>query len=597
MQQRENETHPVGPQRQVVRVPQRQAPSQVPVEREERLITGKGETYRKEQATTSQARYEEQKKLEESRKFYRDIGFSEYGGEYSPFEVPSGYEVSQIEEKPEGLEITFSPKKETETVPTPIPKTRQGRWDELKDFGQDIAHLKQNARTSLTMQILAYGKSHELPYPLAIAGVGDTRGIYGTAGFVSAFEGLINPNVPTIFEAPSQPRGFLAGRITGEAVLILASSKALQPITESVATGAKDVANMVSKATGWKYSSAAYKLSQLKTSILEKLPESPFKYFGKTVSPGEVSIPVSETEQLLARPSTLWATDLGWEMTVAPRTSGVMIPKIPMMAARTRESLPLFFGVGKSFFAFSEVQASESSLGFKRETVARTSKEEYIPKVGGFDRRLPTLTEFIQQQKHLPFATQSFVTRMGLQPYVPSMSTRSSSSFAKLLGFGVAGFGLSIVRPKTQTFEQVNKTLSQIIPKIDYGQRQTRKEALISFPNISARTEAFASVMPASDVTFSVESVSSQIVGQTSIAAQQTVSIPRIVSIPSFSTGKFKFDVPMIPDFGDTFMPRTRRKRKRGKSRMTIGYGEYTYLFPDLAKTFKKGTVNLKGWM
>lgn len=43
----------------------------------------------------------------ESHRFYREIGYSQYAGRYAPFEIPEGHEVRGITEGPEGLNITF----------------------------------------------------------------------------------------------------------------------------------------------------------------------------------------------------------------------------------------------------------------------------------------------------------------------------------------------------------------------------------------------------------------------------------------------------------------------------------------------------------
>lgn len=56
--------------------------------------------------------YFTQKLIEPSKaekRFWKEIGYSEYIGKYEPFTIPKFYEVSEIKETPEGLEISFQP--------------------------------------------------------------------------------------------------------------------------------------------------------------------------------------------------------------------------------------------------------------------------------------------------------------------------------------------------------------------------------------------------------------------------------------------------------------------------------------------------------
>jgi len=165
---------------------------------------------------------------------------------------------------------------------------------------------------------------------------------------------------------------------------------------------------------------------------------------------GEVSIPVGEVlgpQGYEVIPETLPYTDIGWELTLAPKMSGVMIPKYPTIPRQIISIPPSISGI----LSPSELKALEKSLqeepmpedwlkGFQRESIAKHKPNEYIPRVGSFERRyiyaaerkgefffergygkLPTLQELMREMKLLPLTTQTQVTRLGIHPYLPKL--------------------------------------------------------------------------------------------------------------------------------------------------------------------------------
>jgi len=175
---------------------------------------------------------------------------------------------------------------------------------------------------------------------------------------------------------------------------------------------------------------------------------------------GEISIPVAEKMGVFGReavPKGLPYTDIGWKLTQTPRMGGVMITKVPTTSAVVGKSLPLYFGVGKDLFAFSEAQAYETRLSFEGGEPAKTFKYEKIKHLGSFDRRLSTLSEYIRHQKILPFTTQAQVTRAGIHPFIPKIITKTSKTFPSI--FGIAHFGLKIPHEPKMLTEPKASTL------------------------------------------------------------------------------------------------------------------------------------------
>ena len=209
---------------------------------------------------------------------------------------------------------------------------------------------------------------------------------------------------------------------------------------------------------------------------------------------GEVSIPTAEVWGLKgaeAIPKGLPYTDIGWELTIAPRTGGVMISKVPTTTL-TKGVLPVFFGLGTELIEF----IPKKSLSYVGGKEARTFKYERIRDVGGFEKtpwrvgweskfgfekaRMPILKELMKQQKLLPFVTQTQLTRMGIFPYIPKVIAVTGK---KGISHFLLGFGLTTItkaRPPTDVRQISPITLPTL-----------RKQREILFPKMWLPTLAY----------------------------------------------------------------------------------------------------------
>jgi len=192
------------------------------------------------------------------------------------------------------------------------------------------------------------------------------------------------------------------------------------------------------------------------------------------IAGGEISIPVmeavSKTGVISGVSKGAAFTDIGWELSVSPRMGGVMLTKWPTVT--TPKALELFFGIGEELIPFSLIKSEGETLGFEKTILKRYDKgwepiekglppsmldESYYPKVGFLDAPLkdvnvrgatswtkwPSTRSLMEEQKLLPFVTQTQLTRMGIFPYVPDMNVGLAAS--KSLGpalLATMGFSL-----------------------------------------------------------------------------------------------------------------------------------------------------------
>jgi len=194
---------------------------------------------------------------------------------------------------------------------------------------------------------------------------------------------------------------------------------------------------------------------------------------------------------------------------------------------------PLFFGVGEKLVSFSEVQAKEIKLGFERESIAKTLPEEYIPRVGSFERQIPevnvrglmawrewpTTRELIEQQKLLPFVTQTQLTRVGITPYVPDITVEATSKgMAQIFGaFAVATLPKTlpqmVAMPKVETVPKLEPAIKVKQPTFE---EPFEVQKLKLFPQVYARERQEAKV-----------TVTPQLVKATKIR-EQVLSVPKL---------------------------------------------------------------------
>jgi hypothetical protein len=303
------------------------------------------------------------------------------------------------------------------------------------------------------------------------------------------------------------------------------------------------------------------------------------------LSYGEVAFPivetVSKTGVISGVPSGLPFTDIGWELSIAPRMGGVMITKEAVETSP--KALELFFGIGEELFPFGKALAEGEPLGFekpKAEPVTEKGlpssmlEEGYYPKVGGFDVTLkevnvrgvtswtkwPTLSELMSEQKLLPFTTQTQVTRLGITPFIPDISTNLESASQFLGSAFMLGLGTTLLsKPSQQPKASERLTTFQV-------------------PSLKSLTELDSALMEKqTQVPALISSlVSMQVTKQ--IQTQIQIQVPKT----SLKT-PFTFDFPKDFSMPKMWMPKPGRRRKHGQ-------GLYLWEFPILepSKVLKK---------
>jgi hypothetical protein len=241
-----------------------------------------------------------------------------------------------------------------------------------------------------------------------------------------------------------------------------------------------------------------------------------------SLSYGEVGITTWETWGAKGAEAIPWGlpySKMGWELTEVPRMGGVMISKVPSLA---EESLSISANVAKLLTAgeleglkqLAFESAKEQPLSFKGGKEAVTKPYEGVQSLGSFTKvhytmgfsstygfekpHLPPkdILDLMREQKLLPFATQTQVTRMGIFPYQPSIHIGDVASKASSL---VVGVGLT----------SLPKAISSMLPKLGKGkavgfedmalprlrldvmltpqEKQKEKAILMVMPNISER--------------------------------------------------------------------------------------------------------------
>ncbi|MEM1589811.1 MAG: hypothetical protein QW175_05285, partial [Candidatus Bathyarchaeia archaeon] len=335
------------------------------------------------------------------------------------------------------------------------------------------------------------------------------------------------------------------------------------------------------------------------------------------LAPGEVSIPVGETvgpRGFEVQPHTLPYTDVGWELTFAPKMGGVMISKYPTFTEAAISISPTVAGT----LSAGELKALQQMLreepmpedwlkGFTRKSTATQKPGEYIPKVGSFERRLiyaeprsgklffqrgygkmPELQELMREVKLLPFTTQMQVTRLGIHPYIPKLGLDIPITETAMLPSGLtAGLtgAFSILKTEKKT-----GLLPSFKFKLEAPSRLERKTAPSlkplqwDIPGISATEKAAAAVSPKVSPAVSPVTEAAQTTKQMARTLQRTVQtrkIPRLERmfrniVPAggrrrrgLSVGWFRWDYPtlspekLLKRFGlNIGLAKARRRRK-----------------------------------
>jgi hypothetical protein len=437
--------------------------------------------------------------------FYTKLGYPQFGGKYEPFTIPEGYKVKGITKTLSGLEVSFeTPSTKQYAIETPLNWVTQQRrqeyrvaplvapilWDikvhGISERASDIVYQQAEAMQK-------YGKFYGFPKSV--------EGIRFFGGLVETGELTIETVLPHPLPPPARPftTGRIGGLVAGNILIGYGIGKVLEP---GLAPIEEWLSGVWSK-SGFKQQLDFFIKEPLQQKIMEFEPEgvmgfskiptqefegslkSPFSWIDRflmkitgikpTLNVGEVSVPVVETALGEAIPKGLPYTDIGWELTFAPKMSGIFITE-PLAASESiiRRSLPVWFGLGKELIPSPIMQ---EPLSFKGGKEAKTLIPQQVTEpLGSFDKGIqdvnvrglfswrgwPTVRELMEQQKLLPFVTQTELTRFGIHPYIPTFELKRSELLPQIFGFGMA-----------------------FLPKFDvYTKRQSQLKA-VAFPTFS----------------------------------------------------------------------------------------------------------------
>jgi hypothetical protein len=499
------------------------------------------------------------------------------------------------------------------------PERPLSRWSELKDFGQDIANVKANAEmSSLSRTILGLqSQVPEVVKKYGVVGLGSpTAGLVMGAYEVAAFERLINPYAPSFVEGLTSGKGALVGTLVGEAALIVIGGKVFSWVIKGTPNPLK------LKATSWlsgSYEEAAKGGELWQPTITERIVmrvtgAKPYLAYG------EVSIPVVETVSktgvISGVPRGLAFTDIGWELTNAPRMGGVFITKEAVETSP--KALELFFGIGQELIPFGKIKGEGEELGFRKETLkaeplekglpSSMLDESYYPKIGSIDiaakevnvrgvtawSKWPTTRSLIEQQALLPFVTQTQVTRMGIFPYVPDMAVGGASKSlgsAFLVGLGISlvpkGFSKTMQEPKA-TFEPLIKLKQPMfeepfeIQKLKRGfsliPAQKEKQRMVPLVMVGLGLESLTEAVSVQSPMLEVEQVQEPIQVQSLAQIQKQIQ-KQVQSLTS------QFKTPSLQRHVTPFqLPSEAQLKRKGKKRIAQkrGQGVYLWEFPIL---------------
>lgn len=403
-------------------------------------------------------------------------------------------------------------------APTP-PSPAQLRREETSDFAQDVANVKANVGTSsLTQMIEQYGETRYsgdiVTRTMQKTGYLPSRAsdVLFVAGAVSAPESIVNPNVPNLLELGGKSPEFIVGRFTGEAMMLAGTAEAFSWVTKGTVSPLRGPVEKWLMKSYEKQAKGALELGKVPSwSLKQKLV---MKLTGITpnLARGEVSFPVvetvSKTGAISGLPKGLPFTDIGWELAEAPRMGGVMITKMP--SATTPKALQVFFGIGEELIPFGKIKGEGETLGLEK-SIAKGEpmekglpssmlEESYYPKVGGFDvtvkdvnvrgatswTKWPTTRSLVEEQKLLPFVTQTQVTRLGIHPYIPDMTVGAASKgLSQVLGAGIGLLPKALQRQvATPKLESLPKLEPEIKLKLPSFEEPFEVQKLKRFPQL-----------------------------------------------------------------------------------------------------------------
>ncbi|MDH5647698.1 MAG: hypothetical protein OEZ01_16925, partial [Candidatus Heimdallarchaeota archaeon] len=420
--------------------------------------------------------------------FYTDLGYPEFAGKYSTFDIPKGFKVAQITETLEGLQIQFAPLDTTvslaETLlgfeitplfqpPSPLP-FEQKTQPFAPLFGI-VAGFESFTYSAINLAALAFGVEpiKIKPPPVLSSGAISSVILSVKSGQLQMSQELKE----TLSYGPEYAIGTLFADVLIGYTIGAITAKPIAYVTKKVSSV-------------WRGSRAEMWLIQHSKRYAS--------YASKQISGTQlVSYPQVVTEQGMPvlSPGIIAAQDLAWGLELTKGTSGVTISKF-LTEELTKESLLHFFfrhgaiSIGYlqqplAFKKYSDILVPETTEAVTKRAFVGT-KLPYIPEVtqttmqNVFSIFPPSILSFTQQTiseenilktivPQTPKRKTKTILRTDLQPIL-----KEEAQTENLLGsltINVAETETLQLQPQKLTLDVVQKTLQ--LPKY-YPPKQVR---------------------------------------------------------------------------------------------------------------------------
>jgi len=194
----------------------------------------------------------EQQQRQQSQRFYSSIGYSQYGGKYEPFTVPSGYKVKEVSESTSGLNVTFEvvprapnvAERNVESVlrmgRLPVPRLsevlsgvgvpQKGIAETLMTYS--FVPLLQRVGVRADISSLPSGKAEEVkPFSIVAGLIAPAEALAYTVGKVAGYKTPDIPPTLVSFQAPqalAYGEKYVFGSLMGEVLLSYGISRAFE---------------------------------------------------------------------------------------------------------------------------------------------------------------------------------------------------------------------------------------------------------------------------------------------------------------------------------------------------------------------------------
>jgi len=483
-------------------MPPREVPTDSARVREQQVRT------KLEEQKWREPRTEAQLAARQSESFYTRIGYPQYAGRYAPFKIPEGHEVAEIREA-DGLEVSFKPIYKA-PYGTPVAGTyTEMRRTEYKMY-HHIAPTLISARAAGLPRLsdVLFGEARkarefEQRYPHLPQTRG--RGFEYLGGIVETGETyaeIIAPYPVPIPERPLTPArvtGLVTGAVAAGAVVSWVAEPGITPAARHYLTK-KYLEKGPLAWKGWK-EKAVMRLTGVRPHV----------------APGVVSIPTSEAVGM----KELAAQQLAWELTQAPKTTGLMITKV---------------GPKKTVFTFTR------GVGYTPMSVT-LARAMGVEEMGGRQALLQLEKPALKTTPFIPTIEPIKETVVRLPQMILALTTLSAF--------------ISVGRP--QAIERLTIPLISPIVGVAPMQRITQRQ----------RLEAV--IMP---VTIQ-QPITTQALKQESLQIQR--QLQRQISVPSLPTPTRGIFKPPTWPFEDPF----KRKRHKRKIEDPLGlFGRYPRVYP-----------------